>query len=59
MLDARQYQHLLISEIAFRSGFSDHAVFDRMFKRAYGVPPSELRRMKTSPVGVIMRRPGR
>jgi AraC-like DNA-binding protein len=59
MLDARQYQHLLISEIAFRSGFSDHAVFDRMFKRAYGVPPGELRRMKTSPVGVIMREPGR
>jgi AraC-like DNA-binding protein len=46
MLEAGGYQHLLISEIAFRSGFADHAVFDRMFKRSYGIPPGEMRRMK-------------
>ncbi len=32
-----------VTEIAFRWGFSDAAHFSRLFKRAYGVTPSEIR----------------
>ena len=45
MLGASRYRHLQINEIAFRSGFSDHSTFDRMFKRAYGMKPGEMRQM--------------
>jgi AraC-like DNA-binding protein len=33
-----------VTEIAFRWGFSDAAHFSRLFKRAFGVTPSEVRR---------------
>jgi len=45
MLSAARYRHLQINEIAFRSGFSDHSTFDRMFKRAYGMKPVDIRQM--------------
>ncbi len=45
MLGASRYNHLHINEIAFRSGFSVHSTFDRMFKRAYGMKPGEMRQM--------------
>jgi AraC family transcriptional activator of tynA and feaB len=45
MLGAARYRHLQINEIAFRSGFSDHSTFDRMFKRAYGMRPADMRQM--------------
>jgi AraC-like DNA-binding protein len=34
-----------ISEIAFRSGFTDHSTFNRLFKRTYGLAPGEKRRI--------------
>lgn len=46
MLGTTRYGHLHINEIAFRSGFSDHSTFDRMFKRAYGMQPGDMQRMK-------------
>lgn len=46
MLGTARYGHLHINEVAFRSGFSDHSTFDRMFKRAYGMQPGEVQRMK-------------
>ncbi|WP_284946683.1 helix-turn-helix domain-containing protein [Acidisoma cladoniae] len=45
MLNADRNRHLSINEIAFRSGFTDHSTFDRMFKRAYGTKPGEMRQM--------------
>jgi AraC family transcriptional activator of tynA and feaB len=45
MLRSNVYRNLLVSEIALRSGFSDHSTFDRMFKRAHGMTPGEMRRM--------------
>lgn len=33
----------LISDIAFRSGFADHSTFDRMFRRAHGMTPGDMR----------------
>jgi AraC family transcriptional activator of tynA and feaB len=43
MLGSALYSHLLIGEIAFRSGFIDHPTFNRMFKRRYGISPQEAR----------------
>jgi AraC family transcriptional activator of tynA and feaB len=34
---------LRVGEIAFRSGFSEHSSFDRMFRRRYGMTPGEMR----------------
>jgi AraC family transcriptional regulator, positive regulator of tynA and feaB len=45
MLRSNLYRNLLVAEIALRSGFSDHSTFDRMFRRAYGMTPGEMRRM--------------
>jgi AraC-like DNA-binding protein len=45
MLEPKFYRHLLVAEVALRSGFSDHSTFDRMFRRAYGITPGEMRRM--------------
>jgi AraC-like DNA-binding protein len=45
MLNASRYRHLPINDIAFRSGFADHSTFDRMFKRAYGMKPKDMRQM--------------
>ena len=45
MLTSKFDRHLLVAEIAFRSGFSDHSTFDRMFRRAYGITPGEMRRI--------------
>jgi AraC-like DNA-binding protein len=38
-----------VTEIAFRWGFSDAAHFSRLFKRAFGVTPSEIRLQARSP----------
>jgi AraC family transcriptional regulator, positive regulator of tynA and feaB len=43
LLVSPRHLHLQIGEIAFRSGFSDHSNFDRMFKRAYGMKPGDAR----------------
>ncbi len=43
MLQATACSNLLISEIAFRSGFADHSTFDRMFKRMYDMTPGDMR----------------
>lgn len=42
--DLRQPTAGSVTEIAFRWGFSDAAYFSHVFKRAYGVTPSEIRR---------------
>jgi AraC-like DNA-binding protein len=46
MLGSTACADLLISEIAFRSGFADHSTFDRMFKRRLGMTPGEMRHIK-------------
>ena len=33
-----------IQDIAYRTGFQDHAYFCRVFKKIYGVPPGQLRK---------------
>jgi AraC-like DNA-binding protein len=33
-----------IQDIAYRTGFQDHAYFCRVFKKLYGVPPGQLRK---------------
>jgi AraC-like DNA-binding protein len=43
LLESQRHLYLPIGEIAFRSGFSDHSNFDRMFKRAYGMKPGDMR----------------
>jgi len=43
MEDLRQPTGGSVTEIAFRWGFSDAAHFSRLFKRAFGVTPSEAR----------------
>jgi len=35
-----------IQEIASRSGFQDHAYFCRVFKKIYGIPPGQLRKLQ-------------
>ena len=35
-----------IQEIAYRSGFQDHAYFCRVFRKIYGVPPGQLRKQQ-------------
>lgn len=39
---------LNISEIAFEVGFNDPKYFSRIFRKVYGVPPSEYSRIKNS-----------
>ena len=43
MLTSPGHEDLLISEIAFRSGFLDQPTFNRMFKRRFGLTPREVR----------------
>jgi AraC-like DNA-binding protein len=43
MLTGPSHGDLLVSEIAFRSGFLDQPTFNRMFKRRYGITPREAR----------------
>jgi AraC-like DNA-binding protein len=43
MLSSPGHETLLISEIAFRSGFLDQPTFNRMFKRKFGLTPREAR----------------
>jgi len=33
-----------IQDIAYRTGFQDHAYFCRVFKKIYGIPPGQLRK---------------
>jgi AraC-like DNA-binding protein len=40
MLTGPSHGDLLISEIAFRSGFLDQPTFNRMFKRRYAITPA-------------------
>jgi AraC family transcriptional activator of tynA and feaB len=44
MQDLRQPSGGSVTDIAFRWGFSDSAHFSRVFKRAFGVTPSAVRR---------------
>lgn len=44
MQDLQQPGGGSVTDIAFRWGFSDSAHFSRVFKRAFGVPPSAVRR---------------
>ncbi len=43
MLLSANCSDVLLSEIAFSSGFGDHSTFVRMFRRSYGVTPSIMR----------------
>lgn len=43
MLTTPGHGDLLISDIAFRSGFLDQPTFNRMFKRRFGLTPREAR----------------
>jgi AraC family transcriptional activator of tynA and feaB len=43
LLGTSRYKHLLITDIALRSGFIDQPTFNRMFKRRYGLTPREAR----------------
>lgn len=43
MLTAPAFANRAISEIAFRSGFSDYSTFIRLFKRSYGTSPGQIR----------------
>jgi AraC-like DNA-binding protein len=43
MLADRRYAHLSIAQIAHESGFGDVSHFNRMFRRHYGVTPSDVR----------------
>ena len=43
MLASMRHRDLLVSEIAFRSGFLDQPTFNRMFKRRYAMTPREAR----------------
>jgi AraC-like DNA-binding protein len=44
MLNSARYNHVPITEIAFRSGFLDHSTFNRMFKRRYDMTAEDMRR---------------
>ena len=39
-------QNLTITEVSFNTGFSDSNYFSRQFRRAYGVSPSEYRKLR-------------
>jgi AraC-like DNA-binding protein len=56
LLTAAALRDLPLSEIAFRSGFLDPASFSRMFKRRYGLTPTELRITRGSAVGCLPER---
>jgi AraC family transcriptional activator of tynA and feaB len=43
MLISVDCRHLLIGEVAFQCGFSEHSSFDRMFRKRYGMTPREMR----------------
>ena len=43
MLNDLRYAGLKISVIAFEAGFGDLSYFNRTFRRAYGVSPSDMR----------------
>ena len=43
MIATVEHAHLLFSEISCRCGFVDQSSFNRMFKRRYGLSPSEAR----------------
>jgi AraC-like DNA-binding protein len=47
MLMSSDYLNFQVSEIAFLSGFTDHTTFTRMFKRTYGLTPSEMRQTRS------------
>ena len=47
MLTASAHLGLLVSDIAFRSGFVDPSTFSRMFRRRYGLTPREAREQLT------------
>jgi AraC family transcriptional regulator, positive regulator of tynA and feaB len=51
MEDLRRPTSGSVTEIAFRWGFSDAAHFSRLFKRAFGVTPSEVRHQAQLEVG--------
>ncbi|MFB6451142.1 helix-turn-helix domain-containing protein [Bradyrhizobium tunisiense] len=44
-LENPSHPHRAVSEIAYGSGFSDMTHFGRRFKEAYGVLPSEYRKL--------------
>jgi len=50
MLTSGNHLGLLVSEVAFRSGFVDQPTFNRMFKRRYGLTPGEARERAREPV---------
>ncbi len=43
MLTDRRWAGVGIASIAYHAGFGDLSYFNRVFKRCYGMPPSELR----------------
>ena len=47
MLTAPEHSSAYIADVAFRSGFIDMPTFNRMFKKRFGMTPSESRRGMT------------
>jgi AraC-like DNA-binding protein len=45
MLTDQRWTDRSIAQIAFEAGFGDLSYFNRTFKRFYGTPPSEIRRV--------------
>tara|TARA_R110000787_G_scaffold13918_51_gene43407 strand:+ start:1734 stop:2732 length:999 start_codon:yes stop_codon:yes gene_type:complete len=49
VLEQEEHRHRKITDIALDAGFGDYATFSRLFKKRFGVTPSEYRlRMKAS-----------
>jgi AraC-like DNA-binding protein len=44
-----RFDHLTISAIAFETGFGDLSYFNRVFRRQYGVTPSDVRNAARAP----------
>jgi AraC-like DNA-binding protein len=43
MLASPRFDHLRIGEIAYEVGFNDLSYFNRLFRRHFGMSPSEAR----------------
>lgn len=49
MLSDSQFNHLSITEICYRCGFSDSSHFSRLFQQEFGMRPSDIRKGRLFP----------